>query len=265
MSKCDNCDKSITKKSPRLECNKCGKIVHANQLCTGLSSKQLSALGNAENLEWTCEDCRKESPHRKSFIIPEDDDDDTDGIQLGESGSTAMSKLLRDISLQVKKAVKMELASVNESLSSWCIKMDTINATLEILTEKVKDLEKKNMYLTNQNTHLELKVNAMEQQIRNMEQKQLDNVLEITGIPEDKDENLEKLSSKLASKLNVEKRQASMVKRLKGRDGKEGVIQVVLQQEEQVDQWIRAARTETIALEDITPNAPNPEVAKRRV
>ncbi|CAG4947705.1 unnamed protein product [Parnassius apollo] len=176
-----------------------------------------------------------------------------------------MSKLLRDISLEVKKAVKMELASVNESLSSWCIKMDTINATLEILTEKVKDLEKKNMYLTNQNTHLELKVNAMEQQIRNMEQKQLDNVLEITGIPENKDENLEKLSSKLASKLKVEKRQASMVKRLKGRDGKEGVIQVVLQQKEQVDQWIRAARTETIALEDITPNAPNPEVAKRRV
>ncbi|CAG4940884.1 unnamed protein product [Parnassius apollo] len=126
--------------------------------------------------------------------------------------------------------------------------MDTINATLEILTKKVKDLEKKNMYLTNQNTHLELKVNAMEQQIRNMEQKQLDNVLEITGILEDKDENLEKLSSKLASKLNVEKRQASMVKRLKGRDGKEGVIQVVLQQEEQVYQWIRAARTETIAL-----------------
>ncbi|CAG4951139.1 unnamed protein product [Parnassius apollo] len=131
-----------------------------------------------------------------------------------------MSKLLRDISLEVKKAVKMELASVNESLSSWCIKVDTINASLAILTEKVKDLEKKNMYLTNQNTHLELKVNAIEQQIRNMEQKQLDNVLEITGIPEDKDENLEKLSSKLASKLNIEKGQVSMVKRLKGRDGK---------------------------------------------
>ncbi|CAG5058211.1 unnamed protein product [Parnassius apollo] len=90
-----------------------------------------------------------------------------------------MSKLRRDISLEVKKAVKMELASVNESLKSWCTKMDTINATLEILTEKVKDLEKKNMYLTNQNTHLELQVNAMEQQIRNMEQKQLDNVMEM--------------------------------------------------------------------------------------
>ncbi|CAG5042758.1 unnamed protein product [Parnassius apollo] len=88
-----------------------------------------------------------------------------------------------------------------------------------------------------------------------MEQKQLDNILEITGIPEDKDENLEKLSSKLASKLNIEKRQVSMVKKMKGRDVKEGVIQVVLQQEEQVDQWIRAARTETIAMEDITRRA----------
>ncbi|CAG5007621.1 unnamed protein product [Parnassius apollo] len=133
MFKCDICDKSITKKSSRLDCNKCGKI----EIMHRLIFKQLSALRNAENLEWTCEDCRKESPHRKSFIIPEDDDDDTDGIQLGESGSAAMSKLLRDISLEVKKAVKMELASVNESLSSWCVKMDTINATLEILTEKL--------------------------------------------------------------------------------------------------------------------------------
>ncbi|CAK1595326.1 unnamed protein product [Parnassius mnemosyne] len=176
-----------------------------------------------------------------------------------------MSKLLSDISTEVKKAVKKELASVNESLSSWCIKMNTINATLDTLTEKVKDLEKKNMYLTNQNTHLELKVNAMEQQIRNMDQKLLDNVLEISGIPEGKNENLEELSSKLASKLNIEKRQVSMVKRLKGRDGKEGVIQLVLQQEEQVNQWIRAARRETIAMEDIIPNVTNPDVAEIRV
>ncbi|CAK1591332.1 unnamed protein product [Parnassius mnemosyne] len=108
MPEFDNCDKSITKKLPGLECNKCGKVVHVNQLCTDLSSKQLSALHNTENLEWTCQDCHKESLHRKSFIIPEDDDDDTDENQMGESGSAAMSKLLSDISTEVKEAVKKE-------------------------------------------------------------------------------------------------------------------------------------------------------------
>lgn len=264
MPKCDNCDKTITKKSPGLECNKCGKVVHANQICSGLSSKQLSAVRNAENLEWTCDECHKESPRRKSFVIPEDDENEEDNGSELDGSSAAVNKLLRDVSLEVKKAVKKELASVNESLSTCCLRMNAVNSTLAILTEKVKEMEKKNTYLTNQNTHLELKIDALEQHIRNIEQETLANVLEVTGIPDNENENLGILSTKIASKLNIEKHQVTSIKRLKGRNGKEGVIQVVLQQEQQVDQWIRAARKEPIVVQDVVPEV-SPDLAKSKV
>lgn len=44
-------------------------MIHGNKECSNLSSKQLSALHNAENLGWTSEDCHKESPRRKLFAI----------------------------------------------------------------------------------------------------------------------------------------------------------------------------------------------------
>lgn len=267
MPKCDVCDKTITKKSPGLECNKCSRIVHANQLCTGLSSKQLSALRNADTLEWTCQECHKDSPRRKSFVVPEDDEEDEDEPYINkvtDGGSSGISKLIKDISSEVKKAVKKEIATVNESLSSCCKKMDDMMHTLEEYNGKIKELEKKNIHLANQNTHLELKVDALEQQVRNFEQQQLNNTCEIAGIPELKDENLKVLTDKIATKLKLDEKDNYTVRRLSGRNGKEGVIQIRFSKENQVDSWIRAARKEIITVEDVISGA-NPNISKTKV
>lgn len=258
MPKCDNCDKIITKKSPILECNMCSKIIHANQACSNLSSKQLSALRNADNLGWSCEECRKESPRRKSFTIleeEEEDEDETAVCQDSESGSNSIKKFLSDISREVKKAVKKEIAFVNETLSVYCDKMDGIIKTLEMYSSKIKELENKNTYLTNQNKHLEIKVDAMEQYVATIEQSQLNNIVEIAGVPETKQGTQQDIALKLAAKLNMESKHITLVKRLKGRHGKEGVIQISLNQEDQVEQWIRAARKEKITAEDVASYA----------
>lgn len=268
MPKCDNCDKIIAKKSPILECNKCSKIVHANQGCTGLSSKQLSALRNTENLEWTCEECRKESPRRKSFVsLEEDDEEEEDEIlmcQEGSSKTNAMKKLLSDISNEVKKAVKKEIASVNEAIASCCQKMDGIMETMEMISGKIKELEKRNVCLTNQYKHLELKMGAMEQHIGVLEQKQLNNVIEVTGVPKVANDNLENISHKLAGKLNLEPKYISTATRLRGKNGKEGIIQITFNKEEQVDQWIRAAKKDTLFAENVV-TCVDPVVAKSKV
>lgn len=269
MAKCDNCDKTLTKKSSILECNKCSKIVHANQICTGLSAKQLAALRNTENLEWTCEECRKDSPRRKSFVALDEDDEEDEEIdfvqdQKGVSGSSSMKKLLSDISTEVKKAVKKEMSPVQEALHSCCQKIDEVMETLDMYSGKIKELEKKNIYLMNQNKHLELKIDAMEQQMGTIEQKQLCCIVEIAGVPEIKNENPENLSVMLAAKLNSEPKEIINVKRLRGRNGKEGVIHVLLKQENQVDSWIRAARKSTILVEDISDRV-DPAVAKSKV
>ncbi|CAG4942954.1 unnamed protein product [Parnassius apollo] len=129
---------------------------------------QLAALRNrraTENLEWTCEVCCRETPRQRSFVIQEEEEEDDEELLLTQgtdSGSNAMKKLLSDISFEVKKAVKKEIGSVNEALSSCCQKMDGIMDTLVTISGKIKELENKNTYLTNQNKHLELKIDAME-------------------------------------------------------------------------------------------------------
>ncbi|CAG4934335.1 unnamed protein product [Parnassius apollo] len=267
MPKCDNCDKLIAKKSTILECNTCSKTVHATQACTRLTSKQLAALRNTENLEWTCEVCRRETPRQRSFVIQEEEEEDDEELLLTQgtdNGSNAMRKLLSDISFEVKKTVKKEIGSVNEALSFCCQKMDGLMDTLATISGKIKELENKNTYLTNQNKHLELKIDAMEQYIANFEQKQLNNTFEVAGVPEIKDENTEIILNTLATKLNIVKKEITTVKRLKGKNGKEGVIQVSLKQEEQVHQWIKAARKVTILAEDIV-SCPDPAIARTKI
>ncbi|CAG4962456.1 unnamed protein product [Parnassius apollo] len=213
MPKCDNCDKLIAKKSTILECNTCSKTVHATQACTRLTSKQLAALRNTENLEWTCEICRRETPRQRSFVIQEEEEEDDEELLLTQgtdSGSNAMKKV------------------------------------------------------TKRHIIRELKIDAMEQYIGNLEQKQLNNTFEVAGVPEIKDENTEIILNTLATKLNIVKKEITTVKRLKGKNGKEGVIQVSFKQEEQVDQWIKAARKVTILAEDIV-SCPDPATARTKI
>ncbi|KOB65738.1 Uncharacterized protein OBRU01_20091, partial [Operophtera brumata] len=53
-------------------------VVHASQACSGLTGKQLSALRNADTLDWTCHECRINSPKLKSSFITPDEDDEED-------------------------------------------------------------------------------------------------------------------------------------------------------------------------------------------
>ncbi|CAG4980729.1 unnamed protein product [Parnassius apollo] len=118
-----------------------------------------------------------------------------------------MKKLLSDIVFEIKKAVKKEIGSFSEALSSYCQKLDGMMDTLAMITGKIKELKNKNTYLMNQNKHLELKIDVMEQYIRSLEQKQLNNTFELARVPEIKDENTEIILNILATKLNIGKKE----------------------------------------------------------
>jgi hypothetical protein len=94
MSKCDNCSKNITKNKPGIECNRCEKIVHLSNQCSGLTSKQLAALRATENLEWTCHECQNSS-RRRSIIIP-DYDEEEDNCAESSNVQIDIKKLLGD-------------------------------------------------------------------------------------------------------------------------------------------------------------------------
>lgn len=264
MAKCDTCSKNITKRSPGLECNKCAKIVHANQLCSSLSSKQLSALRNADNLEWTCEECLRDSPRRSSFVIPEEDDEEeVDACGLSQHSMFDMAKLLRNISGEVKKVIQKEMVVINDSVSFCSKKIDDLTDTLVLYGGKIKELETKNIHLTNQNMHLELKMAAIEQHLRDVEQKNLEKFVEVAGVPVATNENLETITNNLVAKMNMERSEVVSVKRIRGRNAQEGFIHVELKDVQHAEQWVRASRNETITVQQITPGVPTDAVASK--
>lgn len=246
-SKCDSCNKNITKSRPGLECNRCEKIVHLSNQCSGLTNKQLTALRATENLEWTCQECQNSSSKRRSIIIPDEEDEyessaESPNIQLD------LKKLLGDISKEVEKAIKREMRDITQSIQYHSDKMDELIKTIEMLQRNNSTLQKKNIELTNKNNHLEVRVGALEQRIQEIEQQKLLKCIEIHNIPLGENENLTEIVCKISKKLNQNVEYIKHAKRLPGRGDKPGPVHIELKNEEDQTSWITAAKSKNMEL-----------------
>lgn len=256
MTKCDVCDKNITKRNPGMECRKCEKIVHATQVCSALTAKQLAVLRNTENLEWTCEECKLLSPRRKSsLIIPEDDEEEEEQGDRKYS-PIDVKKLLKDISIssQVDKIVGKQLEPIEESLNFYGKKIDDFSTFVEGINQKLKDLENKNTYLVNQNKNLETRVSYLEQHIGSIEQANLGNKVEIAGVPYVKDEDLPTISNKIAVELKTDPTKIRSTRRISHKNVPEGPLLVELTDAEAASTIVRASKRNNLTAERVIPN-----------
>ncbi|KAJ0179765.1 hypothetical protein K1T71_004356 [Dendrolimus kikuchii] len=256
MGKCKSCNKVVTKKTPELECKRCGGTVHANTVCTELSNKQINLLKSADNLEWTCNDCKQKSPFRKSsFTAPEDEteDDDDTGSNKEDNLAINTSKLLSHISAEIEKSLKRELRETNQSLQFLSDKVDDYLELMETFKEKIKDLENKNCELMNKNKNLNTKIEALEQRINEIQQKQLAKQIEVAGIPMCEGENLKDIAKNLASKLNMKVDDIKMATRIYTKKGKQETILLKMKEELSAANWIGAARSKSLIASDVAP------------
>ncbi|KAG7306517.1 hypothetical protein JYU34_009159 [Plutella xylostella] len=279
LPKCDNCKKSITKRSPGLECSKCGIIVHAVNECAGLTAKQIAALRATDNLEWTCNGCHLNTPQRRSFIVPdEDEQEEEDELDTNTPKPTAKSiasidikKLLQDIAKDVEKTIRRQLGELQQAVDYCSAKVDEFAEDAEDTKTRMKVLEKKNESLMNTNKHLENKIYAMEQRYNELEQKQLEYHLEIAGIPYQEEENVLKITQEIAKKIGMDETMIKSVKRQRKGDKSDSVVRVELKEESEPTSWVQAARSAGLTAADLVPAAaaaaaPTPdEHSKRRV
>ncbi|KAL0893101.1 hypothetical protein ABMA27_014740 [Loxostege sticticalis] len=254
--RCDKCQKTVTKISPGLECSKCDKLVHSKSECSGLTSKQVSALRNASNLEWTCDECQLYSPPRKSFVEPEDDEDENETPAQPKPTNSIVptidvKKLLTDISLEVERAIKKELQELNYNVEFYSEKMSGIEQENKELKEKIKTLETTNKHLTNSNKHLETRIAALEQRHSEYEQSRLGKYIEIIGIPPQEKENLDQIVSQIASKLKQDVKRVKSAVRLNTYKGKSSSIQLKLIDEQEQNSGYKTLSQETIANDKI--------------
>lgn len=251
MDKCEKCQKSITKRSPDLECSRCEKIVHMNTSCSGLTNKQLTALRATDNLEWACHECHESSPKRRSVIIPNDDDDEETQVSIPPNAQINVKQLLKDISKEVEKSIQREMREINQALQFNSEKMEDLIECVEACKQSIQDLKKKNTELNNKNNFLETRVGALEQRIQEMEQNQLSNQVEISNIPCMEEENLPKIIEKVAEKLQLPTKDIVRVTRLAGKKDRPSPIHVELNDESTQQKWITTAKKTKVSLEDI--------------
>lgn len=263
MAKCHGCSKVINKKSTVLECSRCQKVVHATTICSGLSSKQLSSLKAAENLEWTCNECNQNSSRRKSFVTLADYDDEDDEEVIAAGASFDMKQVMQDLRKEVRNIVTQEIRAVTTSLQYCSEKVDEFMECIDALTNKMKDMEKKITHLDSQNRSCLLKIEFMEQRNVELEQQLLGDHVEISGIPDSNDIDLPKMVEKVADKLGAPIGDILSVKRLPSRRTGFGSVHVRVRQESTRQHLISAARGTTITAKELMPNLSGAPAAEK--
>ncbi|CAK1580085.1 unnamed protein product [Parnassius mnemosyne] len=195
MSKCEKCNKNITKTRPGVECHRCEKMVHLNTECSGLTTKQRNALRANENLDWSYSECKNTSCRRTSIVIPDDEDDDEAFGSPITSASVPLDckKLMLEITTKVENAIQRQLGQFAESLEFNSRKLDDILETIDAFKTTVKEMKKKNIELSNRNENLEFRLSALEQRLQEQEQQQLSKTIDIFKIPFTDNEDLSKV------------------------------------------------------------------------
>lgn len=259
MLKCDKCKKNVTKKSPGLQCGKCELAVHATNECSGLSNKQLTALRASENLEWTCDTCQL-STSRRSYVTPDEDDDDasTSGTPLAERHpSIDIKKLLQDLYKEINKTIKKELSPIQQAIQFCSDKVDDFVEGMEVMSEKMKNIEKQTTAIKNHNVYLETKIQALEQRVQEMEQGKMLKCVEVAGIPDEDGEDLSKIVEQLAAKLKTDSKEIHSIQRLHSRKGVPRPILIKMKSKAARAQWSAAARAAkgTITVGDVVQSA----------
>ncbi|KAI5637842.1 hypothetical protein NE865_09497 [Phthorimaea operculella] len=250
--KCTICNKAVTKKSPAITCSRCEAIVHERAECSGLNNKQRAALHAADALEWVCSDCHQTS-RRTSFLSAGDDEEVEDTV----ADAVDIQQIIDRINKEVNKIVMRELAAVMKSANYACDKVDEFEKSLAETKDTIKNLERKQVALKNQNINLETRVGALEQRLEIMEQAALSDQIEIAGVPFQDNENVLKIVSEVGRLLQVADtgdNQVRAARRLPARKDRAGVILVQLKDESCRSQWIQAGRSAGLEASSLLPN-----------
>ncbi|KAJ2938473.1 hypothetical protein O0L34_g12918 [Tuta absoluta] len=256
MSKCSVCDKKFAKNTICLMCSVCDATVHAKPECTGLSAKQITALRNAGNLAWTCNECNNSGSRKNSFVVGTDDEDTAAEDTPKRVVTIDAKKFMDEVKTEMNKILKHELVAMTNSITYNGEKLDECLATIRVFKQQVKDLEKKNAELTNKNNNMEVRIAALEQKLNETEQKKLDQLIEVTGVPKNVAINLSSIKNKLAETLDVNAEQVVRVAEVPSHPEKPKSIILHMQDAESKTTWLSAVRDKkkdktTLVLENL--------------
>lgn len=190
MVKCAKCLKTVTKKTPGIQCSKCSKWMHGE--CTSISEEQLNVLYNTDSIDWKCRGCTGTAkPKRVSCILPDADAEDASSSSELQY-NTLTRKIMSDIRQELREVVQQELQTTLQFFSD---KIDEYQKKLSHFENTVKDIKNNLKNIVLKNDALELKMNVIQQNL-------IVNNIELCGVCEQGSENIMEIAKKIAIKMD---------------------------------------------------------------
>lgn len=206
MPNCVVCTNSLNKKSPGLQCNKCRIFLHANGRCSDATKTLVSAITNMPGSRWECVNCRSEDGTPPSSAIRVSPPPDR---RLSVAGNAEGDVTVAPEDLGASRllfSVKNEVAAMRNDIKE-------LRNTVTFCSDKITDFERRIsklhevVKLANQvkmeNDILKKEVTGLQSRLDNVEQNLRLNNVEITDIPEKKNENLIEIVRKVGEFVGV--------------------------------------------------------------
>lgn len=176
---CKSCDKPITKKDPGLQCSSfCGFHFHANSNCSDVNKNQLGVINSLPGGRWACELCRnsRTSTRSRTKSITEINSNSSN-IAIAGDDSTEIS---------IIQTVRQEMSLLRESVNFCSDKISDFENKLVHLDKYFKELD----ILKSENKKLNNDLVELNKKVKQMEQNNRINNIELQDIPETSNENL---------------------------------------------------------------------------
>lgn len=202
---CGVCGRECDDKNAVKCAGSCSGVFHLE--CASSNSQGMFKTRGSKK-DFYCENCKPEK-------------DKTSSVGSGKSASltTTITKEFLINTLEAFKAEMLaelknyskELGEFRNSMQFLSDNMDKTNNLIESLNKDYKEIQRENKALREENAELRGRVSGLEVRMRNMEQYTRQSNIEINGVPETANENLEQLLDDVAKAVDVTMDRAKVV------------------------------------------------------
>ncbi|XP_025420837.1 uncharacterized protein LOC112690943 [Sipha flava] len=188
---CYSCNDDIFEEDS-IECTSCNEFFHF--MCVSLKEVTFRKMSKLAKSKWTCSKCK--------YMDKKDSPPQIKTLQTNKNTSTDNNFI-----------------NLTESVNFMSDKFDSFGEQLKEILSEMKQMREENRELKNQNIKFKNEITLLGNRINILEQKALDNFIEVIGIPEIQNEVCADTAKLILAKLNEE----SSVKkafRVQSRDSK---------------------------------------------
>ncbi|KAL4704438.1 hypothetical protein ACJJTC_014370 [Scirpophaga incertulas] len=166
-----------------------------------LNNEQLNALSVTDSIDWKCRSCSGGvKPRRISCILPDLDCEESDAEVCELSSLGDKKSILMIFRQETRDIIRDELQA---TLDFYSKKIDEYEIKIREYENRMKIMENQHQDTKNRNINLVLQIEVLEQKVNKIEQAQSCNDVEICGIMERDNENLQEIISAVGRAFNM--------------------------------------------------------------